>query len=525
LRIENRWIGRAARVVVVVMAAFLVIGCDSFSYSRAKDQDTVAAFEAYLDKYAQGRHRIQAEDRIEELVYLAAREEDTVAAYESYRARYPDGKYFVEADDQMDRVAFEAAREEHTVEAYLLYIEKRPEGLYVGEAKESALELRAGESLITESVEVVEKFLADFPDYYLNQEIEGRLAGLAVDRYKSAKDRDQKARLADKVRKYARTVFIDVSVESLSQKPEVAQVYRSDLAARFETAGLVLAKDRESAHLEVKLTAREKKGKTYFDEKQAPIGESVEIEGSIAAVHLVLGETLFDRDISYAPPFSIELTVRGDEVDFQEELYRQAVEEFRSKPYYQYSAPYTKLLLGDQSACEDFYRAAGSHDRSHQRFAKDAFKKGGCEPESDYHKSFLAIADGDKKACLAMAGQCASALCDVILSEPPRMTAGKTPAGFEWLAEMGPDGAGCLCRMVGETLAYDGAVSFVMALTALKKADPEKAVTCMRASIARTPPQWLDLPEYEQEKRRYQRRIETLEKSVEAMTDEGESGE
>ena len=115
---------------------------DNKAYARARALDTVKAYEAYLAEYPDGRHVAAAKKRIKTLddeAYARARALDTVKAYEAYLAEYPDGRHVAAARKRirtLDDEAYARARRLDTVEAYEAYLAAFPKGIHAREARE-----------------------------------------------------------------------------------------------------------------------------------------------------------------------------------------------------------------------------------------------------------------------------------------------------------------------------------------------------------------------------------------------------
>ena len=115
---------------------------DNKAYARARALDTVKAYEAYLAEYPDGRHAGAARNRIRTLddeAYARARALDTVKAYEAYLAEYPDGRHAGAARKRirtLDDEAYARARRLDTVEAYEAYLAAFPKGIHAQEARE-----------------------------------------------------------------------------------------------------------------------------------------------------------------------------------------------------------------------------------------------------------------------------------------------------------------------------------------------------------------------------------------------------
>jgi hypothetical protein len=93
-----------AAIVLVVLAS----GCDrqEAAWQEAKEADTIAAYQAYVEAHGDGPQADEAEQRIRALqaadLWKEIREAETVEAYERFLKRFPDSQ---EAEEARARIA------------------------------------------------------------------------------------------------------------------------------------------------------------------------------------------------------------------------------------------------------------------------------------------------------------------------------------------------------------------------------------------------------------------------------------
>jgi phosphoserine phosphatase len=93
-----------AAIVLVVLAS----GCDrqEAAWQEAKEADTIAAYQAYVEAHGDGTQADEAEQRIRALqaadLWKEIREAETVEAYERFLKRFPDSQ---EAEEARARIA------------------------------------------------------------------------------------------------------------------------------------------------------------------------------------------------------------------------------------------------------------------------------------------------------------------------------------------------------------------------------------------------------------------------------------
>ncbi len=145
----------------------------------AEAKHTLSAYEDFRKNYPQGRHKNDADARLEmlsphkaadlphvstekflkryqqgifmdetllsgeRLSFDQAMTADTISAYEDFLNRYPVGRLADDARRRMDKLSFGQARAEDTVAAYGGYLSRYPQGAFAGEARSRRATLNA----------------------------------------------------------------------------------------------------------------------------------------------------------------------------------------------------------------------------------------------------------------------------------------------------------------------------------------------------------------------------------------------
>lgn len=153
-------------LATVALAGALLAGCGS-PFADAQEQDTIAAYEAFLAENANSPYRIQAETRLEQLYLDKAREDKTLAAYDVYLEKFPEGALFEKAKGERREFLFSWADEEDTPDAWKKYLEEYGSGEGKKERKIARKRLRMAENrhvVKTAPVEMEQVNLAENPD-------------------------------------------------------------------------------------------------------------------------------------------------------------------------------------------------------------------------------------------------------------------------------------------------------------------------------------------------------------------------
>lgn len=116
---QVRRAGAAACVVLVVG------GCDD-SFQRAREQDTIEGWTAYLATKPTGTDELQAEERLDELMFESAKSSDDAAGWDRYLARFPRGRRSDDARQRRAEASFAVAMSRGTRQDWEWFIQDNP---------------------------------------------------------------------------------------------------------------------------------------------------------------------------------------------------------------------------------------------------------------------------------------------------------------------------------------------------------------------------------------------------------------
>lgn len=108
-----------------VVAALTACG-DNFA--AVQKEDTIEAYEAFLEANPDSRWTMQANARLEDLYLQKARDEKSLEAYDGYLERFPEGALRQKALGEREEFLFDWAKGEGTQEAYERYLKEYPKG-------------------------------------------------------------------------------------------------------------------------------------------------------------------------------------------------------------------------------------------------------------------------------------------------------------------------------------------------------------------------------------------------------------
>jgi len=170
---------------------------DDVTFLKAKNENTIDAFENYISDFPQGKHVQEANVAIvllkqntEKADWQLAQNAGTKKVYKDFIIKYPNSVHIQEAKDKIkqiedaknDDIAFYKAQDENTIEAFDGYISVFPQGKHVQEANE-AIDLlkqnteKADWQLVQNAgtIKVFDEFLTKYPNSIHVQEAKDKI--------------------------------------------------------------------------------------------------------------------------------------------------------------------------------------------------------------------------------------------------------------------------------------------------------------------------------------------------------------
>jgi hypothetical protein len=134
----HRSVRSAVRPIAVALFAAASIGCASESgdWDAAQSDNTVAAYEQFIEKYPAGEFVAEAQRKIESLYLEKARAAGTIEAFEEFMTRFPDGSFTREAKTGILTIEAGKARSAGTASAYADLVSQYSEGELASKAEE-----------------------------------------------------------------------------------------------------------------------------------------------------------------------------------------------------------------------------------------------------------------------------------------------------------------------------------------------------------------------------------------------------
>jgi len=206
------------RLLVLAVLLFLT-GCASQAYQRAKEADTIEAYQGFLRQYPKDDMAEPAEARIEELEFSQAQKLHTVLAYKRFLEAHPEAPQARAARSLLEGLRFNAAKEVGTVAAWRQFLGDHPDGAQREEARRLLAEAEQKELATSEDPKRLASFLREAGDDPRRQEVESRLDDQAYAQARASGATKLFAYLRDfpagKHREEAKARLLDLEVEGL----------------------------------------------------------------------------------------------------------------------------------------------------------------------------------------------------------------------------------------------------------------------------------------------------------------------
>lgn len=102
----------------------LLAACDNFD--EVRKQNTIEAYESYIDQNPESRHLLEARTKLEGLMIERARSDKSLASYDAYLERFPKGAFARDAFTEREAYLWDWAEIENTIAAWDKYLEEYP---------------------------------------------------------------------------------------------------------------------------------------------------------------------------------------------------------------------------------------------------------------------------------------------------------------------------------------------------------------------------------------------------------------
>ena len=144
-------------------------------YEEAKEQNTVQAYQAFLDQFPESEYVGPARRSLHQRAFEQAESVSTISGYQKFLLEFPESPQVEEARQQLAALEFEKAKKLNTLDAYRYYLAQYPESTHYPEA------LRQGQYLFlleSPSILLARDFIRKYPDWGPTDDIRQQLERL-----------------------------------------------------------------------------------------------------------------------------------------------------------------------------------------------------------------------------------------------------------------------------------------------------------------------------------------------------------
>lgn len=126
------------KIFSLLLLSIMLISCNSekADFEKAEAENSIPAYEAFLEKYPRGEYREVTAQRLEKLAYQFAREKDSVQYYREFKAKYPGSPYLDSLKTRLQELEFFHALEKDDLQAYRTFIKEYPGSEYESSIEE-----------------------------------------------------------------------------------------------------------------------------------------------------------------------------------------------------------------------------------------------------------------------------------------------------------------------------------------------------------------------------------------------------
>jgi outer membrane protein assembly factor BamD (BamD/ComL family) len=204
-------------ILWLILIPILSFSCSAErgDWKKAKSQHSIEAYKEYLAKHPEGKHAVEAKEKITELYYEQAVSAHTIEAYQDFLAKYPEGLYAGRAKVKISELHYEQAESMNTIEAYQDFLAKDPEGIGALRAKVKITELYYEQATSANTIEAYEEFLKRYPSGKLSQAANNKIEQLF---YEQARSENLISSYENYLERYPKGRFVGEAKEGIRKK-------------------------------------------------------------------------------------------------------------------------------------------------------------------------------------------------------------------------------------------------------------------------------------------------------------------
>ncbi len=142
----------------------MVLACamEKSDFSKAERANSIEAFQAFIEKYPQGKLLPDAMKKIHQLAYESAKAKDSIQVYLDFQQKYPETEFTSTVNERIQELAYQVVKTKDSLHLYREYQAKYPESMFSREIDNRI------ESILLQLAKKYEKRTL-FPLYFNNE--------------------------------------------------------------------------------------------------------------------------------------------------------------------------------------------------------------------------------------------------------------------------------------------------------------------------------------------------------------------
>ncbi|MGK5094068.1 SH3 domain-containing protein [Deltaproteobacteria bacterium TL4] len=160
---------------VMVLGVFLLFGCASSAFEKAKGSNTIAAYDQFLAEYGDSDFAVQARILKDDLLFKEVQKQNKLEAFDSYEKAYPQGTHRKEIEDLREKWWYEPVEKEKSLSACEAYLKRYPKGKYQPLVIAFKEQLLFNQAQQQKTVPAYQSYLEAFPQGKYRQEAQSAI--------------------------------------------------------------------------------------------------------------------------------------------------------------------------------------------------------------------------------------------------------------------------------------------------------------------------------------------------------------
>ncbi len=163
------------KLIIPLFLCFLVfISCSSEKkdWKNAESENSITAYEDFLNRYSEGEFTDEARSRIETIYFEKAEAANTIEAFDDFLKRYSEGDFADKARFKIETLYFEKAEAANTIEAFDDFLKRYPEGDFADKAHFKIETIYFNQAKAANSINAYIDFSKRYPNTNFANEVE-----------------------------------------------------------------------------------------------------------------------------------------------------------------------------------------------------------------------------------------------------------------------------------------------------------------------------------------------------------------